>query len=137
MTYTEPNHDQACSPHCGDDPLCVAELKPPAGKRLISLSQNESLLPPSPLAIGAAAEAMSGTHLYPDPDWSALREALAELHNIPADKILCGNGSMELTASLTLAYANPQNAVLAPAQPIRFSELQRNWHRPDLISLRK
>lgn len=98
----------------------LAELNPPSGKRLVSLSQNESLLPPSPLAIATAAKAMSNAQLYPDPDWSALREALADLHDIPAEQILCGNGSMELIASLTQAYANPQNAVLAPAHAYPF-----------------
>ena len=67
----------------------LAELNPPSGKRLVSLSQNESLLPPSPLAIATAAKAMSNAQLYPDPDWSALRKALADLHDIPAEQILC------------------------------------------------
>lgn len=101
-------------------PYALAELNAPVGKRLVSLSQNESLLPPSPLAIAAAAEAISKAQLYPDPDWGALRQALADLHNIPAEKILCANGSMELIASLTQAYANPQNAVLAPAHSYPF-----------------
>lgn len=101
-------------------PYALAELNPPSGKRLVSLSQNESMLPPSPLAIAAAAEAISKARLYPDPGWSALREALADLHDIPAKQILCGNGSMELIASLTQAYANPQNAVLAPAHAYPF-----------------
>lgn len=101
-------------------PYALAELSAPSGKRLISLSQNESLLPPSPRAIAAAAQVLSNAQLYPDPDWSALRQALANLHGIPAEQILCGNGSMELIASLTQAYANPQHAVLAPAHAYPF-----------------
>lgn len=101
-------------------PYALAELNAPSGKRLVSLSQNESLLPPSPLAIAAAADAMSNAQLYPDPDWGALRQALADLHDIPAENILCGNGSMELIASLTQAYANAQGAVLAPAHAYPF-----------------
>lgn len=101
-------------------PYALAELNAPAGKRLVSLSQNESLLPPSPLAITAAAKAMSDAQLYPDPDWSALREVLADLHDIASEDILCGNGSMELIASLTQAFANSQNAVLAPVHAYPF-----------------
>ncbi|WP_300012079.1 histidinol-phosphate transaminase [uncultured Roseobacter sp.] len=101
-------------------PYALADLAAPAGSRLISLSQNESLRPPSPHVIKAAAQAMENAQLYPDPDWGALRSALAEHHGIPAGGILCGNGSMELIAGLTLAFADPQNAVLAPTHAYPF-----------------
>lgn len=101
-------------------PYALAELTPPEGKRLISLSQNESLRPPSPLAMEAAAEAMRDGHLYPDPNWGALRAGLSALHGIPEEGILCGNGSMELIASLAMSFANEQNAVLAPAHAYPF-----------------
>lgn len=101
-------------------PYALAELNAPAGKRPISLSQNESLLTPSPLAIKAAAEAVGGAHLYPDPEWRALRSAVAEHHHIPVEGILCGNGSMELIACLAQAFAGPQNAILAPAHAYPF-----------------
>ncbi|NNE79201.1 MAG: aminotransferase class I/II-fold pyridoxal phosphate-dependent enzyme [Silicimonas sp.] len=101
-------------------PYALAELTAPADKRAISLSQNESLRPPSPLAIAAAAEAVAGAQLYPDPDWRDLRKALADLHDIPAEGILCGNGSMELIASLTQAFADERNAVLAPVHAYPF-----------------
>lgn len=101
-------------------PYALAELNAPAGKRLVSLSQNESLRAPSPRAIKAAVEAAGGAQLYPDPDWSMLRSALAEHHHIPRKGILCGNGSMELIACLTQAFAGPQHAVLAPAHAYPF-----------------
>lgn len=101
-------------------PYALAQLKAPAGKRPISLSQNESLRPPSRRAIEAAARAGDAGHLYPDPDWSALRAALSELHGIPVEGILCGNGSMELIACLAQAFADEQNAVLAPAHVYPF-----------------
>jgi histidinol-phosphate aminotransferase len=98
----------------------LADLSAPKGKRLISLSQNESALPPSPKAIKAAAEAIGQGQLYPDPDWTDLRMALADLHRIPTANVLCGNGSMELIASLAHAYADPHNAILAPAHAYPF-----------------
>lgn len=101
-------------------PYALAELTPPKGKRLISVSQNESLRAPSPQAIAAASTAMQQGHLYPDPDWSELRAALSAHHGIPAQSILCGNGSMELIAAITHAFGDAQNAVLAPAHAYPF-----------------
>jgi len=101
-------------------PYALAQLNAPAGSRLISLSQNESLRPPSPFAIKAAADAVQAGHLYPDPDWGELRSALAELHGIPEQGILCGSGSMELIGCLTQAFVDEQNAVLTPAHAYPF-----------------
>lgn len=101
-------------------PYALAQLDPPEGKQLISLSQNESLRPPSPLAIEAGKNALGAGHLYPDPDWGELREALSGVHGVPAQDILCGNGSMDLIACLTQAFADEQNAVLAPAHAYPF-----------------
>jgi len=101
-------------------PYALAHLNAPMGKRLFSLSQNESLRPPSPLVAEAAANALRAGHLYPDPDWRELRLALSELHSISKEGILCGNGSMELIASLVQAFTDEQNAVLAPAHAYPF-----------------
>ena len=101
-------------------PYALAELNAPAGKRLISLSQNESLRLPSPQVGDALANAVANAHLYPDPEWAELRNALAALHGIPASGILCGNGSMELIACLTQTYCDEQGAVLAPAHAYPF-----------------
>ncbi len=101
-------------------PYALAQLTAPRGKRLISLSQNESLRPPSPQALRAAADTLAAGHLYPDPDWKTLRTGLAELHSLPADDILCGSGSMQLIACLTQAFADPRNAVLTPRHAYPF-----------------
>jgi histidinol-phosphate aminotransferase len=101
-------------------PYALAQLDVPEGKRLISLSQNESLRRPSPSIAEAAAKAMAEGHLYPDPDWSDLRATLAETYSVPAEAILCGSGSIELIASLMQAFADPQNAVLAPCYTYPF-----------------
>lgn len=101
-------------------PYSLAELNAPAGKRLISLSQNESLRRPSPQVDDAVANAVANAHLYPDSEWAGLRNELAALHRIPASAILCGNGSMELIACLTQTYCDEQGAVLAPAHAYPF-----------------
>ncbi|MFY2822886.1 pyridoxal phosphate-dependent aminotransferase [Ruegeria sp. MALMAid1280] len=101
-------------------PYALADLSTPEGKSLISLSQNESLRPPSPKAIGAAAQAMGTSMLYPDPDWTDLRNTLADLHGIDADGILCGNGSLDLIGCLARVFSGPERAVLAPAHAYPF-----------------
>ena len=98
----------------------LADLSVPEGTRLVSLSQNESLRPPSPRTLTAAAGAMADAQLYPDPDWTDLRQALSALHDIPAETILCGNGSMELIAAITQSFADENGAVLAPCHSYPF-----------------
>ncbi|MEL6766240.1 MAG: histidinol-phosphate transaminase [Pseudomonadota bacterium] len=85
----------------------------------IALAQNESLRPPSPRAIEAATRAL-GSALYSDPDWTALREAIAAEHALPAQQVLCGAGSMELIAAIAAAYLGPGRRALAPAQGYAF-----------------
>lgn len=98
----------------------LAELTVPDGKELISLSQNESLRGPSPKAVKSAATALENGELYPDPDWSDLRQALADLHGIAAEGILCGNGSLDLIGCIARVFAGPERAVLAPAHAYPF-----------------
>lgn len=98
----------------------LAELAAPDGKSLTSLSQNESLRPPSPLALEAGKRAMDNANLYPDPDWVELREGLSSVHAVSARSILCGCGSIELIACIARAFADERNAVLAPAHAYPF-----------------
>ena len=65
-------------------PYALADMTAPEGIDLVSLSQNESLRGPSPKAVAAATASLAHGGHYPDPDWSDLRRALADLHDIPA-----------------------------------------------------
>lgn len=94
-------------------PYALADLQPPPGKRLISLAQNESALPPSPAALEAAAGALTDSTLYPDPDWSGLRNSISQVHELEPAHILCGAGSMELILCLTQCYAGHGDEVLS------------------------
>ncbi len=98
----------------------LADLSVPAGKRLVSLSQNESLRGPSPKVQEAIQTAARSSHLYPDPDWTELRNALADHHGIPAQNIVCGNGSLDLIGAIARAYLEPGTAALAPAHAYPF-----------------
>ncbi|MEO3413195.1 histidinol-phosphate transaminase [Roseovarius sp. CAU 1744] len=102
------------------DAYALADLSAPPGKRLVSLCQNESLRPPSPLAAEAAARAARDQHLYPDPDWTTLRAAIGALHRIDPAAIICGNGSLDLIGCLARAYLAPGDAALIPAHAYPF-----------------
>lgn len=80
---------------------------------LVSLSQNESAAPPSPAALEAARRAAAQAALYPDPDWTRLRAAIADAHHLDPDLLLCGAGSMELLNCVIRAFAGPGGAVLS------------------------
>jgi len=78
-----------------------------------SLAQNESFLPPSPAALRALAEENPAHALYPDPDWTALRQALASAHGLDPATLLCGAGSMELIAAVVRAFSGPGDSLVA------------------------
>ena len=102
------------------DAYALADMAAPPGKRLISLCQNESLRAPSPDALRAAAQAAQNQHLYPDPDWTDLRQSIADLNDINRDQIVCGNGSLDLIACLARAYLGPGVEALAPVHAYPF-----------------
>jgi histidinol-phosphate aminotransferase len=83
------------------------------GKPLVKLSANENPLGTSPAALEARSKA-GGPSLYPDPDSTALRQAIGELHGIDPARIVCGTGSDELLNLAAQAFAGPGDEVLFP-----------------------
>ncbi|MBC7160438.1 MAG: histidinol-phosphate transaminase [Porphyrobacter sp.] len=81
------------------------------GRALVKLSANENPLGTSAQAIAARAEAGPAA-LYPDPDATALRAALAAVHGLDAARIVCGTGSGELLTVAAGAFAGPGDEVL-------------------------
>ncbi|MFC3612147.1 pyridoxal phosphate-dependent aminotransferase [Lutimaribacter marinistellae] len=109
------------APHiAGMAAYALADMQPPDGKPLVSLAQNESLRPPSPAARVAAMRALDHGEHYPDPDWTALRHAIAECHDIEPEGILCGSGSLDLIGAIARVYAGSGRAALAPAHAYPF-----------------
>ena len=81
----------------------------PKIKGLIKLNTNENPYPPSPRVLRAVRAAVDGRlRLYPNPTASALREKLAKLHGCAPENIIVGNGSDELLALATRAFAEPK-----------------------------
>ena len=49
---------------------------------------------------------------YPDPTCTELRAALGRLHGLPADHILCANGSVELIVAVARATLRPRDSAI-------------------------
>jgi len=78
---------------------------------IVKLDANENLYGPSPRALEAIARC-GALHIYPDPDQTALREAIADYINLPAAHILCGAGADEIIDIVGRAFVQPGDAVI-------------------------
>ena len=96
----------AMSPYALPDISAADDLQP------IVLAQNEHAWPPSAKVQAAVAAAIGKGQLYPDSNCSELRKAIAAVHQLKADNIVCGTGSMELMSSLMLAYLSAEDRLL-------------------------
>lgn len=88
-------------------PYALPDISVDDGEPAIVLAQNEHAFAPSPAVQEAVAAAIASGQLYPDSDWNELRNTIAEVHDLDAEAIVCGAGSMELMSSLMLAYMSP------------------------------
>lgn len=76
----------------------------PEGVKLFKLSANETPLGPCESAKRAFAAMANSLEDYPDGSASELREAIARVHGLNADNIICGSGSDELLALICQTY---------------------------------
>ncbi len=74
------------------------------GSNAVKLSANESPLGASPKAMEAFRAAADHLEIYPEGSSKILRAALAEVHGVDADSIVCGNGSDDLLHLLAQVY---------------------------------
>lgn len=79
---------------------------------VVKLSSNENPWGPPDSAREAVSRVLHELHRYPSTDHTPLREAIAEIHGLSADRILCGNGSGEVLALIAQAYAGPGQEVI-------------------------
>ena len=79
---------------------------------VIKLSSNENPLGPSDAAVKAFRDASYDLHRYPSSDHTALRQAIAQVHGLDADRIICGAGSDEIIAFLCQAFSGEGTEVL-------------------------
>jgi len=87
----------------------------PKIERLVKLNTNESPYGPSPKVLAAiASENTEQLRLYPDPDASALKQAIAQLHGLDPKQVFVGNGSDEVLAHIFLGLLKQDQPVLFP-----------------------
>jgi len=74
---------------------------------VLKLSSNENPFGPPETAKAALIATAATLHRYPSSDHASLRGAIAEVHGLDADRIICGAGSDEILTFLCQAYAGP------------------------------
>jgi histidinol-phosphate aminotransferase len=98
-------------PHSGIlavDPYVPGKSKAPGVVgRIHKLSSNETPLGPSPKAKAAFLSAAGGLAAYPDSSAAPLRAAIAALHHLDPERIVCGAGSDEILFLLGAIYCEP------------------------------
>ena len=82
-----------------------------SGRRLVKLSANENPLGCSPAALAARSEAAS-PEIYPDPDSTALRNAIGRVHGVDPARIVCGTGSGDLLNCAVQAFAGLDDEIV-------------------------
>ncbi|MEO0682015.1 MAG: histidinol-phosphate transaminase [Pseudomonadota bacterium] len=97
------------------EPYVGGESGAPGANRIIKLSSNENPHGCSPAATEAFAACAGALAVYPDGGHARLRRAIAEVHGLEAERLICGNGSDELLALIAQGYAGPGDEVVHSA----------------------
>ncbi|EXU06785.1 histidinol-phosphate transaminase [Acinetobacter baumannii 25253_3] len=102
----------------------VRELEPyvpgeqPKIQNLLKLNTNENPYPPSPKVEEAVKEVLHEKadvlRLYPDPDATVLKQAIAKQQNIDVSQVFVGNGSDEVLAHIFKAFFLQDGPILYP-----------------------
>lgn len=92
----------------------VRELEPyvpgeqPKIQNLLKLNTNENPYPPSPKVVEAVQQVLlnqaDALRLYPDPDATALKQAIAQQQGVAVAQVFVGNGSDEVLAHIFKAF---------------------------------
>ncbi|HEY9802092.1 MAG TPA: threonine-phosphate decarboxylase CobD [Leptolyngbyaceae cyanobacterium] len=82
---------------------------------IVDFSASISPLGPPQSAIAAISSQISNLRHYPDPDYSDLRLALGNFHQLPIEWILPGNGSAELLTLAGRELAQAATILITPA----------------------
>ena len=83
-------------------------------KRVIKLSQNESALGISPMAMKLISNKKLNLDKYPDGKSQNLRKAISKKYKCDFNKIICGAGSDEVIQMLCQLYLNSKDEVIVP-----------------------
>lgn len=87
----------------------------PKDKQYIKLNTNESPFPPSPQVKKALTdEVIDDLNLYPDPDITMLKNALAKHHMVDKQNIFVANGSDDVIAFSIMAFCGRGGKLACP-----------------------
>ncbi|AOA59375.1 histidinol-phosphate transaminase [Acinetobacter larvae] len=102
----------------------VRQLEPyvpgeqPKIDNLLKLNTNENPYPPSPKVVAAVQQLLQHDaaclRLYPDPDASALKQAIATQQGVDSTHVFVGNGSDEVLAHIFKAFFRQPRPLLYP-----------------------
>ncbi len=79
---------------------------------IIKLASNENPLGPSPKALAAMRDALSGLARYPDGNGFELKTALAAQLGVPMAALTLGNGSNDVLELVARAFLTPEHAAV-------------------------
>ena len=79
---------------------------------VLKLSSNENPYGPSEATKAAFAQSGLALHRYPGTDHAGLRRAIAEVHGLKAEQIICGVGSDEVLQFVAQSFAGPGDEVI-------------------------
>ena len=102
----------------------VRELDPyvpgeqPKIQNILKLNTNENPYPPSPKVVAAVQAVLENSadvlRLYPDPDATELKQAIAKQQHVPVENVFVGNGSDEVLAHIFKAFFVQDKPILYP-----------------------
>lgn len=98
--------------------------------RVIKLNTNENPYPPSPRVAEALGNLDADTlRLYPDPEASALTEALAGYYGVDKNQVFVGVGSDDVLSLCFLTFFNSEKPVLFPDITYSFYKVWAQLYR--------
>jgi histidinol-phosphate aminotransferase len=112
MKIKLPEHIQNLPPYTPIEPFDVlSERIGRAPEEIVKLDANENPYGMSPRAQAALAQLPFG-HIYPDPESRALRAALADFTQAPAENLLVGAGADELIDLIMRVMLSPRDKII-------------------------
>ncbi len=81
-------------------------------KRVVKLASNENPLGPSPKALKVLKTGLKEAFLYPDDTNYYLKEKLSQVYKISPDRIVVGNGSVEIIYLACLAFLDRDSEII-------------------------
>ena len=98
--------------------------------KVVKLNTTENPYPPSPRVAEALRNAdADALRLYPDPEASALTEALAEYYGVEKDQVFVGVGSDDVISLCFLTFFNSEKPILFPDITYSFYKVWAQLYR--------